>query len=72
MIKLKDSYGETVGYKLGGWYLMKVYTWGNSYEWALNKTGDSFYYKCEEHTGVDFFRTFKEGKAELIRRQEGA
>ena len=70
MSKVKDYSGETIGYRMGDWYLMKVPTWGNQHEWAINRTGDHFYYKCEDPEGVYFVRTFKEGKQVLMELNE--
>ena len=67
-IKVKDSWGETIGYKIGKYYLMKIPTWGNAYEWAINTTGRNHYFACELGEAIDsgelkFVQSFKQGKA---------
>lgn len=69
--KLYDYDGQIDGYKLGDYYLMKLYTWGNHYEWIINKTGENHYYTCEFDKKLDngeviLCDNFKQGKQKLI------
>ena len=66
--KVKDSWGETIGYKIGRYYLMKIPTWGNNYEWAINTTGRNHYFQCELREAIDsgelkFVVSYKIGRA---------
>lgn len=69
---LRDEDGVR-GYRLGDWYLMKVWGWYNSYSWVLNKTGDAHYFYCEfsdllETGEIELVGSCKEGKAKLIKK----
>lgn len=67
-LKLKKIYdwdNEVAGYKLGDYYLMKHYYWGNEYQWIINKTGESYYHNYEKGDYITV-RSFKDGKAKLI------
>ena len=56
---LRDYDGDVRGYRLGDYYLMKHYTWGNSYEWIINDNGQTHYYTYEG----DKFETMPSFKA---------
>lgn len=69
---------ETRGYELNGIYLLKCNKYINGYchKWVINETSDEvpdFLYKGTEWTPyhqddkVKYFKTFKEGKEELIK-----
>ena len=61
--------GSVDGYKLGKWYLMKHYYWGNSYEWIINDTGQNYFYGYEsisEMPNTFLVHSCKEGKQKLI------
>ena len=45
--KIYDDDGVVSGYKCGELYIMKHYTWGNRYEWIVNKDGANHYFTCE-------------------------
>lgn len=45
--RLYDDYGYVSGYKCGKYYIMKRYTWGNAYEWIINKSGRCHYFEHE-------------------------
>ena len=62
--KIRDYDGEIMGYKLGSFYLMKIYTWGNSYSWCINSDGRFYYYQCEQPE-YGWYSSCKEGKAKL-------
>ena len=74
MNKIYEHYGdrkEVAGYELNGWYLMKKYYYGNSYNWIINKTGESHYFTSEfmkavESNEVIICESFKDGKAKLL------
>lgn len=57
---IRDLDGDVNGYKLGEWYLIKRYYWGNNYEWIINQTGETHYFDCE------FSRAYSEGKIEIV------
>lgn len=57
---IRDSNNDVNGYKLGEWYLVKHYYWGNSYEWIINNTGETHYFNYE------FSRAYSEGKIEIV------
>lgn len=40
--RLYDVDGEISGYKLGEWFLMKDYYYGNYYSWYIAKTDKGF------------------------------
>ena len=66
-----DEDGEVRGYRLGDWYLMKIYTWDNTYSWVINKTGRRVYQDCEfwklvDEGEVETVGSCKEGKERLI------
>lgn len=68
--KIYDWDGEVRGYKLGDFYLMKHYHWGNNYSWIINKTGDTFYFgyewdKAVRSGEVEMVLTCKQGKERL-------
>lgn len=46
--KIYDEYDGLVdGYKCGEFYIMKYYTWGNNYNWIINKDGRNYYFNFE-------------------------
>lgn len=59
--KVKDGWGETRGYRLGEYYLMKVYGWNNSYSWIINKTGDYHY------SNYEFSMLLADGEVQLVK-----
>lgn len=77
VIKLYDEDGIIAGYKLGDYYLMKHYTFGNNYVWIINRTGDNFYLNCEicdliENGKIILCENFKDGKQKLLKLNEKA
>lgn len=71
MNKVYDYDGDLIGYEFNGYYLMKHYTWGNSYSWIINQTGEYVYCHCEFSRAYDRGEVipvgnFKEGKAKLM------
>lgn len=71
LIKVYDCDGYLNGYKMGEYYLMKHYTWGNKFDWIINKTGDTHYYEGEFWDKVDLkevilCENFKDGKMKLM------
>lgn len=68
---IRDSEGKIDGYKLGEYYLMKHYYWGNEYEWIINTTGKSFYFQTEffnelHSGGIELVHSCKQGKQRLV------
>lgn len=72
---LRDEDG-VYGYKLGNWYLMKIYSWGNSYTWYIFDEPRISLYEYEKSkmgpVGDDreqgWVHNLKEGKQILIDR----
>ena len=67
--KIKVLPNET-GYKLGEWYLLKHYTWGNKYNWFIAKELYVAIMSCEigkllDENKIEFVSSFKEGKQKL-------
>lgn len=78
MEKLYDICGEEKdvrGYKLGNYYLMKIYGWANYYDWAITTKDFNTVFVSEEEQLIKngtlrFVDNFKQGKKELIRLYE--
>lgn len=69
-IKIYDCDGDVRAYKLGEWYLVKKYTWGNEYCWIINKTGRSYtfnseYFEAYDKGEIEPVLNCKQGKARL-------
>lgn len=67
--KIESYCGET-GYKLGNYFLIKHYTWGNNYDWIISKE-DKHFMSCEIQKEVDlgniiFVNSCKDGKNKLL------
>lgn len=67
--KIEDYCGE-IGYKLGNYFLIKHYTWGNSFDWIISKE-NKHYMSCEIQKETDlgnviFVDSCKEGKERLL------
>ena len=64
--KLYTGDGENLrGYKIGNYYLLKHYTWGNKYEWLVSIENNT-YMECEimealENKKCFFVDSFKDG-----------
>lgn len=71
--KIRGIDGEVEGYKCQeGYYIMKHYTWGNNYEWVINKDGDQFYpahqiYDLQESGEIIICDTLKQAKAKVLK-----
>lgn len=71
-----DFDGEVSGYKLGNWYLMKIYGWGDIVNWYIFDEPKNHLYECEKskmgYVGdgneQGWVRSCKEGKQILIDR----
>ena len=68
---IRDDDGDVRGYKLGDRYLMKIYTWGNTYYWVVNKDGRRHYSQVEFSNAiasgeVEIVESCKAGKQRLI------
>ena len=74
---LRDDDG-VYGYKLGNWYLMKIYYWGNNYTWYVLSTPEiylSTYEKSQMHhvsgdNDQGYVSNLKEGKQILLDRYQ--
>lgn len=70
--KIYDSDNEVIGYKLGKYYLMKIWGWGNRYDWAISDEPVCTYFLVEvdkrlEQGKMYFVNSCKKGKEELLR-----
>ena len=68
---IRNDENQIEGYKLGQYYLMKHYEWGNNYGWIINKTGQSSYFETDfwgdvESGEIVIVSSCKEGKMMLI------
>lgn len=68
-LKLYDEDGEVRGYKLGDYYLMKIYGW-SGYSWVINKDG-RYHYSSVDYSNalanheVESVDSCRAGKARL-------
>ena len=68
---IRDNENAVQGYKLGSHYLVKVYSWGNNYDWVINQTGQISYFEGEfsealANGEVELVSSCKEGKERLV------
>ena len=73
--KIKSSYIH--GYKLGRYYLIKCYEWGNYYEWIISDILDSFSCsidrrKAYENKDIKYVDSCASGKKLLLQLENGA
>lgn len=68
--KIRDYDDSVKGYRLGKYYLLKFYTWGNTYSWCVTDTADIpatdlNMLKFEKEHFVKWVFSCKEGKEML-------
>lgn len=73
---IRDYADDIRGYKLGDWYLLKHYTWGNQYSWFISKECimhmASYEWGKYYDTGrVEYVLSCREGKQILRDRYNG-
>ena len=66
---------ELIGYKLGDLYLLKNYTWGNTYDWVISKEkfihiGSFEMGKLLDEGKIILVNSCKEGKELLLKSYE--
>lgn len=71
IVKMRDDEGNITGYNLGDYYLLKMYSWGNDYEWVLSQEEEYPIYHHERQKKIEngdlvFVDSFKEGMQKLI------
>ena len=67
---IKDYDGEIQAYKLGDWYLCKIYTWGNTCNWYIfdHKVISLFSY---EQSALDYAEDSADGQGYVKNYQDG-
>lgn len=70
--KIYYTDGKLKGYKIGNYYLLKHYTWGNKYDWLVS-TKNIVYMACELMDAIQkkecfFVDSFKIG-VEIINKK---
>lgn len=72
---LKKWNGDVRGYKIGDYYLLKHYTWGNKYNWIISKEDFYAIMSCEvgklfDEKRIEFVPSKKDGIEIILNRLE--